>query len=68
MSVTPHRYWHATIDGTPADIVPANLGFSGLVVPQGSHTIELTYANPLIAVGVAISLLALGACAFLLRG
>jgi hypothetical protein len=68
MSVTPHKYWHATIDGSPAKIVAANVGFSGIVVPAGRHTIEVKYANPLIWIGALISLLAVGGCGWLVRG
>ena len=59
ISVTPHRYWSARIDGvsTPLEIV--NIGFQGLVVPAGHHLIRMTYRNPLIAICGAISLLAL---------
>jgi hypothetical protein len=46
-SVTPHRYWKATIDGLPAPLLVANVGFQGLVVPAGQHVIEMRYDNPL---------------------
>ncbi len=58
-SVTAHRYWRATIDGSPAPLQRANLGFQGLVVPPGEHTIRFQYSNPLFAVFGAISILCL---------
>jgi hypothetical protein len=55
MSVTFHKYWHATIDGRRVPIVPANMAYQGLFVPPGRHTIALVYRNPLIPAGAAIS-------------
>jgi hypothetical protein len=59
LSVTGHKYWSATIDSQKAAIVPANVAFQGVVVPAGTHTVELRYRNPLIAIGGAITLLTL---------
>ncbi len=58
-SVTPHRYWQAKIDGAPANLTIVNLGFQGLVVPAGDHRLDFEYSNPLLAIGVAISLTSL---------
>jgi len=63
MSVTPHKYWQIAIDGMPVDPVITNIGYQGVVVPPGRHTVTMRYRNPLIAAGAAISLatlLALG--------
>lgn len=35
--------WHATIDGKPAEIIQTNYLLRGLVVPAGTHTIEMQY-------------------------
>jgi hypothetical protein len=56
-SVTPHRYWRATIDGAPATIQTANLGFQGVVVPAGAHKVVFQYRNPLIAIFGVISII-----------
>jgi len=64
-SVTPDKYWHATIDGKPAKLQVANVGYQALEVPAGKHTVELTYTNPLVIAGIAISLAALLAIAVL---
>ncbi|MGZ4809213.1 MAG: hypothetical protein ACXV7D_07765, partial [Thermoanaerobaculia bacterium] len=58
-SVTFHRYWRATIDGMPARIIPTNVCFQGLIVPPGRHEVRLTYRNPLIGIGAAVSLIVL---------
>jgi hypothetical protein len=63
MSVTPHKYWRVTIDGRPASSVVTNVGYQGVAVPRGRHTVEMRYRNPLIAVGAAISLATLLALA-----
>lgn len=58
-SVTAHRDWRATIDGRSAPLQRANLGFQGLDVPPGEHTIRFEYGNPLLAIFGAISILCL---------
>src|SRR5262249_44456087 len=58
-SVTPHRYWHATIDGKPALIINANIGLQAIVVPPGEHAIRFEYRNPLFLVAGAISIISL---------
>jgi hypothetical protein len=57
MSVTPHKYWRATLDGAPLTLLKANIGYQGAIVPAGAHRIEMRYRNPLIMVGGVISLL-----------
>jgi uncharacterized membrane protein YfhO len=66
MSVTPHKYWRVTLDGTPVDVVVTNIGYQGVAIPAGRHIVEMRYRNPLIAVGGAISIAALAAVAFML--
>jgi hypothetical protein len=63
ISITPHKYWHATIDGASTALHTANIGFQCLSLPPGRHTIHLVYKNPLVGVGITISLLALVAIA-----
>lgn len=35
--------WEASVDGAPAPLLRANLGFRGVAVPAGSHLVELRY-------------------------
>jgi hypothetical protein len=65
-SVTSNRYWRATIDGNPVSLEPTNIGFQGMVVPPGSHLVEMRYRNPLVSVGIAISLVVLAALGLLI--
>jgi uncharacterized membrane protein YfhO len=56
-SVTRHKYWRATIDGREAKILAANIGFQGLFVPAGRHSIEFRYRNPLILPSAMVSII-----------
>ena len=64
IAVTPHKYWRATLNGRPIDLVAVNIGYQGVVVPGGSHRLEMVYANPLIPLAGAVSLLSLALAAF----
>jgi hypothetical protein len=59
ISVTPHRYWRAQLDGRDVPLVVANVGFQGLVVPKGAHSITMRYSNPVIVACGLISIAAL---------
>lgn len=60
-----HRGWHATVDGEPAEIRPADHALAAVHVPAGDHRVEVRYeprewANGLVVSGVAaIALVAL---------
>ncbi len=68
--ITPHRYWSATIDGAPARLIPANVGFQALVIPPGRHHVSMRYRNPVViwsALFSAVSALLLACAAVALR-
>jgi uncharacterized membrane protein YfhO len=48
-----------TIDGSPSTLQAANVGFQGVIVPSGAHTISFRYSNPLIPISAAISIVSL---------
>jgi hypothetical protein len=48
MSVTPHRYWSATVDGRTTQLRAVNIGYQGLVIPAGDHRVRMTYRNPFV--------------------
>ena len=62
MSVTPHKYWKITIDGRPVDAMITNIGFQGIIVPQGRHRVLMVYRNDLVVVGLWISAVAIALC------
>jgi hypothetical protein len=57
LSVTPHKYWSATIDGKPVQPYSANIGFQALTIPPGRHHVALRYRNPLVIACAFVSLL-----------
>lgn len=61
--------WHATVDGRPVPILKTNYAFRGIVVPPGTHTVELRYASAAFERGRAVSFgLNVAVCALLLLG
>jgi hypothetical protein len=55
MSVTPHKYWHVTIDGNSVPAIITNIAYQGVIVTPGHHRIEMDYDNPLVKIGVGVS-------------
>lgn len=55
MSVTPHKYWSARLDGRPVPIETANVAYQGIRVPAGRHVIEVEYRNMLVVRAAALS-------------
>ena len=53
--------WRATVDGEVAEILPANVMYMGVMIPEGPHTIELVYQTPGLRLGAALSLAGLAA-------
>ena len=43
LKVAYHRGWRATVDGNPAPVLSLSPGFSGCVVPAGTHTVAFHY-------------------------
>ncbi len=69
--VFPHPFypgWHGTIDGKKTPILRANLAFTAIFVPQGSHAIKLVYAPTSVIVGAMVSLLFIGILAISIAG
>jgi hypothetical protein len=59
LSVTPHKYWRATIDRSPSTLHVVNIGYQGIVVPPGEHEIELVYRNPITVATAFLSIVAM---------
>lgn len=43
--------WKANLDGTPVEVIRANIAFMAIPVTKGSHTIEMTYTTPNLFTG-----------------
>ncbi|WP_217952360.1 YfhO family protein [Adlercreutzia caecimuris] len=51
LSVPYSPGWSATVDGRPAEILQANVGFMALAVDGAAHDIQLTYITPGLVAG-----------------
>jgi hypothetical protein len=60
---TPYPGWEATVDGSPAVIVPCNAVGRAVAVPAGRHAVEMRFRPASVRAGLFLSLLALGAMA-----
>jgi Bacterial membrane protein YfhO len=49
------RGWSATVDGLPAPVLKTDYLLQGVPVPAGHHEIRLTYREPAIGRGIALS-------------
>lgn len=49
----------ATVNGSPAEIIRANVGFMAVVVPAGDSTIRFSYHTPMLREGIILSIGAL---------
>lgn len=48
--------WTAMVDGEPAEIVNANVGFMAVQLPEGTHSVELHYETLNLRTGAILSL------------
>jgi len=55
MSVTPHKYWAAKLDGRAIPIVTTNVAYQGVRVPAGRHVVEVEYRNTLVVRAAMLS-------------
>ena len=53
------RGWQVTIDGEPAEMLRVNYALRGLLVPEGTHTVEFRFDPPSIKATDAIAYAAL---------
>ncbi|WP_344654424.1 YfhO family protein [Cryptosporangium japonicum] len=47
--------WAVTVDGQPATLVPADHGVVAVAVPDGTHTVSLSYRTPYHGAGTYLS-------------
>lgn len=51
-----YPYWKAYVDGKPAQTYKLNYAFRGVIVPAGTHTVEMRYESTAMATGKMLSL------------
>jgi uncharacterized membrane protein YfhO len=66
LSIPFDRGWSARVDGKNAELLRLNVGFMGLMLEPGSHTITLEFEPQYLAAGAAISLISILAFAGLI--
>ncbi len=59
-SVPFDKGWTAFVNGKEAEIIKANIGFMAVNVGEGVSQIEFKYTTPYLALGIQISIAALG--------
>jgi len=59
LSIPFDRGWSARVDGKKAELLRLNVGFMGLLLEPGNHTIDLEFDPPYLAAGAGISLVSL---------
>jgi hypothetical protein len=47
--------WHATLDGKPVPLLHADYVMQGVAIPAGTHTVDLSYRDTAIGVGLWVS-------------
>ncbi len=55
LSIPWSRGWSAYVDGQKAKLLEANVMYSALELPEGSHHITLTYRTPYLKEGIMVS-------------
>ncbi|MEA2568815.1 MAG: hypothetical protein QOI24_816 [Acidobacteriota bacterium] len=56
MSITPHKYWHISVDGKPSQSILTNIGYQSIIITPGHHTVTMRYRNELVLIGLGITL------------
>jgi hypothetical protein len=56
------HHWNAFVDGRPAPLLKANYAYQAIVVPAGTHRVDLRYQDRFFRIGGIISAVTLVAC------
>lgn len=65
-SIPYDQGWSALVDGQEAKLERVNIGFMGLLLEPGEHTVELEYSPPYLFAGMTVSVTALFLFVFLI--
>ena len=55
LQIPPTSGWTAYVDGARTPLLQADTMFSALLIPEGTHDIELRYQTPGLRIGAVIS-------------
>jgi len=58
-SIPYEKGWRAEVDGMPVELLRVNVGFTGLMLPSGKHTVTLSYQPPYLFVSGIFSVMGL---------
>ncbi len=58
-SIPYDKGWSARVDGMEAELELVNIGFMGLLLDRGDHTVELEFKPPYLVAGTIISVVSL---------
>jgi len=65
-SIPYDKGWSATVDGKKTELLLVNAGFVGLILGEGTHSVELKFEPPYLIAGGAASLISLLVYGFML--
>lgn len=51
--------WKAMVDGKSVETIKANIGFTGIFIDKGAHTVSLIYSVPFLSTGATVTIIAL---------
>ncbi|MEG0355984.1 MAG: YfhO family protein, partial [Lachnospiraceae bacterium] len=60
ISIGYDKGWSAKVDGVNKPVQCVNIGFCGIELSAGEHTIELKYEPPLMKAGIVVSCISIG--------
>ena len=63
LSIPYSEGWSATLDGEKVEVYRANTMYMGIVVPAGSHKVELHYVTPGATAGLCMTIAGILICA-----
>lgn len=58
-SIPFDKGWKAYVNGKPEDLLNVNIGFSGLLLEKGKHTVLLEYYPPYLTTGLLVTIISL---------
>jgi uncharacterized membrane protein YfhO len=60
LSIPYDKAWTLKVDGKEVETERVNMGFTGAIIPEGKHSFELEFQQPLLNIGMVLSVLCWG--------